>query len=126
MATRKDTDIVADVTEARRLCSPDTTARVKRRDRSKPCSRCGTAMRWDVNGNHPLGVTLDHRGVQVADTVGMPRGQARRLLNDTTQLALSHRVCNTRDGRGHERPPGAAGPLAIPITTTTRTPSRDW
>ncbi len=124
MAARKDTDIVADVSEARRLCSPDTTARVKKRDRNLPCSRCGTAMRWDVNGNHPLGVTLDHRGIQVADCVGMPRGQARRLLNDMSQLALSHRVCNTRDGRGHDRPPGALTNTAVP--TTTRTASREW
>jgi hypothetical protein len=125
MATRKDTDIVLTVAEARSLCAKDTTARVKRRDRLKPCCRCGGTLRWDVDGNHPQGVTLDHLGVQVSDCVGMPRGQAKRLLNDTSQLGLSHRVCNSSSGRGSL----PAGRHLVPTAyapTTTRTPSRDW
>lgn len=117
---RKDTDIVKTVDEARRLCSRDTVARVKRRDRSLPCCRCGGALRWDVDGNHPQGVTLDHLGIQVSDCVGMPRHEARRLVNDITQCALSHRQCNTYAGHG------VRGPMAGAVPTTTRTPSRDW
>ena len=85
--------------------------RVKRRDRDKPCYRCGAAIRWDLPGTHPQGPTIDHGvngGPQVADVVGMPRGEARRLLHDVNHLAVSHRECNTRDGRGIQRPPTAA------------------
>ena len=120
---RKDTDIVASTTEARRLVSPKTVERVKVRDRSLPCSRCGTAMRWDVSGNHDLGVTLDHLGVQVSDCVGLTRGETRRLVNDISTCALSHRICNVNAGHGVNGPPGggslAAGP--VPVRTASRT-----
>ena len=131
MAVR-DTDIVADVHEARKLCIGKgwniVKGRVMRRDRSKGCARCGHPIRWDLSGNHPQGPTIDHMGVQVADVVGMARADARRALHNMAQLAVSHRECNTRDGRGIQRPPGAAVPVgyAPSVPTTIRTASRDW
>ena len=63
---KKDSDLVASVEEARRLCDPKTRDRVMRRDRALPCSRCGHPIDFTLSGRHPAGPTLDHRGLQVA------------------------------------------------------------
>jgi hypothetical protein len=106
-----DAKIVADLVMARDLCRggatgwADTRNFVMRRDHDKGCYRCGAPVRFDLPGTAPQGPTIDHVGIQVADVTGMQKGAARRALHDVSQLAVSHRVCNTRDGRGIQRPP---------------------
>lgn len=106
-----DAKIITTEREARQLCSGGATgwkatrSLVMRRDRDKSCCRCGGPIRWDVPGNQPQGPSLDHLGTKVADVVGMTKGATRKLLHDTSQLAISHFACNPRDARGHDRPP---------------------
>jgi len=106
--------IVQDESMARDLCRgtsfgwPQTKRSVLARDRDKPCCRCGTAIRWDLKGPHPLSPSIDHLGTKVADVVGMQKGAARKLLHDGSQLAVSHFSCNSRDSRGYEQAPTQA------------------
>ncbi len=128
-----DAKIITTEREARQLCSGGTSgwkatrSLVMRRDRDKPCCRCGAPIRWDLPGNQPLGPSIDHLGTKVATVVGMSKGQARRLLHDTSQLAVSHFACNARDARGHERPPHSDAAITKRVkpqepSNTPRTP----
>jgi hypothetical protein len=103
-----DAQIITTELEARRLCTGGavgwaaTRDAIFRRDGALPCYRCGTPIRWDLSGLEPSGPTIEHCQTQVADCVGWTRGDARRTLHDMTPgaLAVSHRACNSRAGRG--------------------------
>ena len=109
--TKDDRRIVKDEREARSLVSGGavgwqrTRNAVLIRDRDKPCCRCGTAIDWSAPGTDRMGPTIDHLGLQVGQAVGMNRGAARAALLDKDHLAVSHRYCNVKDGRGVAHPP---------------------
>jgi hypothetical protein len=129
-----DAKLITSDKEARDICRGgamgwrSTRDAVIRRDRDagRGCSRCGGAVRWDLPGNDKsgLGPSVDHRATQVADCVGLTRGAARRLLHDMTPgaLQISHWRCNSRDGRGFDRPPEpSTEPIRVlPVVEVTR------
>jgi len=64
------------------------------------CCRCGGAIDTNLPGTDPMGWTVDHLDVQVSDTVGWRKGDARAALQDINTVRPAHRIHNTQAGHG--------------------------